>query len=180
MSIRHAPTPENTADPWASPAVDSDTVYCRLSATAPLAMNTELVGNIVSQHSLDPGSGDSRAQANGLEDDRQNKSLRRSILCCGLFIDKKPVSFLFRVMAVVNLVSLTASAPVWICRDTRRESPNTLESVYNCYAHFAVIASVDAVLAVVFTVHLLLRVFYELWWKLEVSTMSVYYLVCIK
>ena len=99
------------------------------------------------------------------EGEHQRKSLRRRILRSGLLIDKKAVSLFFRFVSLLNLISLAISLPIWNCQNNSKKG----NSLYNCYVHFAVIASVDAVLAVVFTVHLLLRVFYELWWKLEVS-----------
>ena len=90
-----------------------------------------------------------REDGGGEDEVTRNPRLERWLL----LVEKRRVRQFFRLCAVVNVLSLTCSGPFMRC-----------EGGYSCTAQFVIIACVDFVLSVLFTVQLVARLQYA-WWQ---------------
>lgn len=104
--------------------------------------------------------------------------------CCynmSTLLEKQWVIQFFRGCAVLNLLSLACSSPWRVCNKTSMPSEELQSMVEDCngvFLQFVIIASVDLVVSIVYTIHLVLvlqSILFRSFWerKANVSTFDV-------
>ena len=83
---------------------------------------------------------------------------------CNTLLERRSVRRFFRVCSVLNLLSLAFSAPLRVCPLPAAEGNSTEEdkSCEGVFIQFVVIAVVDLILAVLYTVQLVMRLQYNI------------------
>lgn len=88
------------------------------------------------------------------EEEEEDQSGSDNCYTCSTLVERRSFRRLFRVCAVVNLLSLAFSAPLRICND---EEESDCDGVF---IQFLIITVVDFIVALVYTLHLALRIQY--------------------
>lgn len=79
--------------------------------------------------------------------------------CCyntSTLLEKPWVTQFFRVCAVLNLLSLACSSPWRVCDGTSGSPEGEIKDCEEVFLQFVIIASVDFIVSIVYTIHLLL------------------------
>lgn len=97
---------------------------------------------------------------------------------CNTLLERRSVRRFFRVCAVLNLLSLAFSAPLRVCPPIS-EGVNSTKSDQSCdgvFVQFVVIAVVDLILAVLYTVQLIMRLQYNIFVQCYMHRKKVMYI----
>ncbi len=98
----------------------------------------------------------------------------RSKRCCynvSILLDKHWVTQFFRACAVLNLLSLVCSSPWKVCERTQSLENSTKSDCQAVFFQFVIIASVDFIVSIVYTIHLFLviqSILFQSFWDRKV------------
>lgn len=111
------------------------------------------------QTSIFPGEGE--GQQGVLKEEVEQRSGRGSCYGCHFIVENKVARRLFRVCAVLNLISLVFSAPLNRC-DVHQCRPEIRDCCDKIFIQLVIITIVDSLLAVIYTVQTYVRFQYRL------------------
>lgn len=93
---------------------------------------------------------------------------------CNTLLERRWVRRLFRLCAVLNLLSLACSAPLRVCEERKNTGLGNCtgeeeESCIGVFTQFVVIAIVDFVVSLLYTLQLIMRIQYTVFYCRKVS-----------
>ena len=93
------------------------------------------------------------------EEEVEQRPGRRSCYGCHFLVENKVARRLFRVCAVVNLISLVFSAPLLVCNPEEGEK----EDCKDVFIQLVFVTILDFLLALIYTIHTYIRFQYSLY-----------------